>query len=434
MVTAERHTRIMDLLREKGFVEAAALAEELGVSVETIRRDLKTLEDKKLLARVRGGASLPGKDPEAPPRSPAEADSDADLSWFSPTRPPFILCGFPFYDQEGVYRRLPLNPPEPLPNDIDMLAWSASGGQIRFSAGLSRLRIRVRLSRPAAAAFNMIPLANAGFDAYASDGDGIYTFAGMTRFRPADETYESDLICMKEKRRLDIVVNFPIFTRVESVLIGMDRDAQPLPPPPFAEKERILVYGGSIMQGFCASRPGMTMTNQLSRRLNREVVNLGFNGNSRCEREVALAAREIGDVEWLIISPEGNCPDAAFLKEHMTEFIALYRERQPKVKIAVMSYMREGRERFDSEALRTRREKRQSEIEIVESFKNAGDERIFFWDGEDFCSGEEDVRSGLYNASDEATTDHTHKSDLGFWLMTDGIMRRLSACREPHTH
>lgn len=431
MVTAERHERILDTLREKGFAEASALAEQLGVSVETIRRDLKALELMNRLTRVRGGASLPGKGTENPQKGAAAdgrsmAGSGSECAWYSPAKPPFALCGFPFFEQEGVYRRMQLNPPEPLPKDIDMLSWSPSGGQIRFSAELTCLRIRVRLSRPAATAFNMIPLANAGFDAYASDGDGRYVFAGMTRFNPADDEYEAELFHMEEKRRLDIIVNFPIFTRVESVLIGMDRGAQPLPPPPFAKEEKILVYGGSIMQGFCASRPGMTMPNQLSRRLNQEVVNLGFNGNSRCEREVALAAREIDGVEWLIISPEGNCPDAAFIREHMTEFITLYRERRPEVKIAVMSYMREGRENFDTEALRSRRAKRQCEIEIVESFKNAGDDKIFFWDGESFSSGDSDIYSGPFSAGDEATTDHTHKSDLGFWLMTDGIMRRLS--------
>ena len=346
------------------------------------------------------------------------------LSWYSPDGAPFALCGFPFFGRDGAYRRLQAVPPEPLPRDIDMLASSPSGGQIRFSACVSEIRLKVKLKRPAALGDNMIPLAIGGFDLYASEDGLRYTFAGVTRFNPAGAEYESVLLHMNEKRRLDFIIHFPFFCPVESVLLGMD--GAPTPPPPFERKERILVYGGSIMQGFCASRPGMTMPNQLSRRLNREVINLGFNGNSRCEREVALAIREIEDADWLIISPEGNCPDAEFIRTHMTAFIALYREKQPQTKIAVMSYMREGRETFDREALEMRRAKRQCEREIVESFRNAGDEQIFFWDGEAFSTGEEDVVFGPFSAGDEATTDHTHKSDLGFWLMTDGVMRRLS--------
>ena len=180
------------------------------------------------------------------------------------------------------------------------------------------------------------------------------------------------------------------------------------------------------MHGFSASRPGMNLSNILSRRLNREVIDLGTNGSAKCERETALAVRMVPNVEWFILAPEGNCPTVEWLREHMTEFIRLYRETNPDVKIAVMSYMREGRERFDDEVREMRLAKKQCMIEIIEAFHAQGDDKIFFWDGEEFTSEEEDICFEGFRAGDESTTDTQHKSDLGFWLMANGVCRRLS--------
>jgi len=88
--------------------------------------------------------------------------------------------------------------------------------------------------------------------------------------------------------------------------------------------------------------------------------------------------------------------------------------------------MREGRERFDDAVREMRLAKKQCEIEIVESFRAQGDDKIFFWDGEEFTSEEEDICFEGFCAGDESTTDTLHKSDLGFWLLANGVCRRLA--------
>ncbi|MFA3843387.1 DeoR/GlpR family DNA-binding transcription regulator [Streptomyces aureus] len=57
MLAAERHTRIVQILRHEQVVTSDALARELAVSGETIRRDLLTLERRGALTRVHGGAT-----------------------------------------------------------------------------------------------------------------------------------------------------------------------------------------------------------------------------------------------------------------------------------------------------------------------------------------------------------------------------------------
>ena len=56
MLTDERRSLILDRIRNHGRVLAADLTAELGVSVDTIRRDLRELDDAGLLRRVHGGA------------------------------------------------------------------------------------------------------------------------------------------------------------------------------------------------------------------------------------------------------------------------------------------------------------------------------------------------------------------------------------------
>jgi DeoR family fructose operon transcriptional repressor len=53
---AERQQRIQDLLRDRGAVRVSTLADRLGVSEVTVRRDLEELERRGQLERTHGGA------------------------------------------------------------------------------------------------------------------------------------------------------------------------------------------------------------------------------------------------------------------------------------------------------------------------------------------------------------------------------------------
>lgn len=73
---AERQTAVLFLLRRDGRVHSTSLARELGVSIDTVRRDLDELEAAGELKRVHGGAvpALPG----SPRFLERAADEDAE--------------------------------------------------------------------------------------------------------------------------------------------------------------------------------------------------------------------------------------------------------------------------------------------------------------------------------------------------------------------
>ncbi|SCG79115.1 DeoR/GlpR family DNA-binding transcription regulator [Micromonospora humi] len=60
MLARQRQTAILERVRAAGGVRVTDLAAEFGVSDMTIRRDLETLHEQGLLAKVHGGATLAG--------------------------------------------------------------------------------------------------------------------------------------------------------------------------------------------------------------------------------------------------------------------------------------------------------------------------------------------------------------------------------------
>jgi DeoR family fructose operon transcriptional repressor len=58
MSVAKRRQLIINRLYASGFVDNKEIAEELGVSVDTIRRDMRYLSKKGLVERTHGGANL----------------------------------------------------------------------------------------------------------------------------------------------------------------------------------------------------------------------------------------------------------------------------------------------------------------------------------------------------------------------------------------
>ena len=81
--------------------------------------------------------------------------------------------------------------------------------------------------------------------------------------------------------------------------IGVEKNSFFNPLRPRKEKP-ILFYGTSIMQGACASRPGLAFPAILGRRLRRPTINLGFSGNGIMEPEVASLLAELDPCVFVI--------------------------------------------------------------------------------------------------------------------------------------
>jgi DeoR/GlpR family transcriptional regulator of sugar metabolism len=66
MVTEERRSRVLELVRFRGFASLPDLATELRVSESTVRRDLDYLEETGVARRTHGGVFYTGPSPKLP--------------------------------------------------------------------------------------------------------------------------------------------------------------------------------------------------------------------------------------------------------------------------------------------------------------------------------------------------------------------------------
>jgi DeoR/GlpR family transcriptional regulator of sugar metabolism len=60
MLAVERRRRIAESIRSRGVVSVTEMAEALGASEITLRRDLRLMAEEGFLVRTHGGAVLPG--------------------------------------------------------------------------------------------------------------------------------------------------------------------------------------------------------------------------------------------------------------------------------------------------------------------------------------------------------------------------------------
>ncbi|HRK30070.1 MAG TPA: DeoR/GlpR family DNA-binding transcription regulator [Tepidisphaeraceae bacterium] len=73
LLPEQRRKHILDRLKADGTVRVAALATELAVTEETVRRDLKSLDHQGIVVKTHGGASLADR-PDSTPHIPLHAD------------------------------------------------------------------------------------------------------------------------------------------------------------------------------------------------------------------------------------------------------------------------------------------------------------------------------------------------------------------------
>ncbi|CAN7400922.1 SGNH/GDSL hydrolase family protein [Paenibacillus sp. LjRoot153] len=354
---------------------------------------------------------------EQKPVNPVKLDANMRIpqsatpsfNWYSPLEQPFHLAGFGWLNEEKLYRRLPANPAWILPEAVNSLANCTAGGQIRFTTNTASLAIKVKLSG-AANMYHMPATGQCGFDCYiGAPGEQLYY--GTTLYDAKQTEYESMLFTNMEQDYRSITLNFPLYQGVEEVWIGLDPAAQIGPPAAYDRNEKVIIYGTSITQGGCASRPGMAYTNIVSRRINREFLNLGFSGNGKGEPELAHILAEIPDPACLVLDYEANCVSTENLQATLPEFICIYRNKHALIPILVVSRITYAKERFQAQLLQEKEDRKQVQMRTVKQLQENGDANIYFYDGSNLLG--EDAH--------ECTVDGVHPTDLGFLRMADGL-------------
>lgn len=342
------------------------------------------------------------------------AGSSIPLHWHEPDVTPFRLAGFPSYKRDRVYRRLPLADRDKLPEAVDELANRTAGGQIAFRSDSSQVAIRVELAGPAD--MNHMPATGqCGFDLYIG-APGASRYHSTSVYDRLLTDYEALLFEHPVAKMRDFTLNFPLYQGVKRVQIGLLPEAKVKSPKPWSESGRIVVYGTSVTQGGCASRPGMAYTNILSRALNREVVNLGFSGSGKGEPAVIQAIATIPDPRLIVLDYEANTQGD--LAQTLPAAIDTLRSWHRAVPILVVSRFSFAKDLTHDDVLHARNANRDLQAEVVATRREAGDPNVHFLDGSTLLGPD----------AHECTVDGVHPTDLGFLQMArsfEPVLRNL---------
>ena len=222
------------------------------------------------------------------------------------------------------------------------LSQQTAGLSIRFVSNAPEIIVRYKVTGPVNKP-HIPSTAFSGVDLYATDSDGMlhwtsgkYSFKDTVQYifatlRPNDNFH---------KLGREYQLFLPLFNTVSNLEIGVPIGSVFKILPPRLEKP-IVVYGTSIAQGACASRPGMAWTNILSRKLDRSVINLGFASNGRLENPLIDLINEI-DARVFILDclPNllGKDIDSASLQKRIIESVISIRSKHPNTPILLTEH------------------------------------------------------------------------------------------------
>ena len=345
--------------------------------------------------------------------APAAADAAEELTWFSPCDKPFRILGMGWRMPANTFRRMPLKPCRVLPEGVDSQAWHTTGVQVRFRTTARRIDLRVKLSGTHSMD-HITATGQCGFDAYIGEV-GAMTFAGVTRFSRGADAYQVTLCSFPSAKSRTVTINFPLYMGVKAVAIGLPSGCRLSAAPRPRGKRPVVVYGTSITQGGCATRPGMAYTNILSRRIDYEFLNLGFSGSGRGEPEVAEVIATLPPPALFVMDYEANCHVLETMQATLPVFLGILRKRWPQTQILVVSKIPYAAEAYDDAPRQRRLANRDFQRQTVARLRRAGDAHIAFLDG-----------SGLLGKDfAECSVDGAHQTDLGFLRMANKLEKPL---------
>ena len=346
------------------------------------------------------------------------------FTWWNPEKSTFpVIEGQGWTkDLKNPYDRLPARAEKLVRDQVWNLSTQSAGLMIRFRSNSPEFKIRYIVGGKHALP-HMPATGVSGVDLYAisSEGDlrwcaGKYAFGDTITYN--FKGIEPNDAYHKQGREYRLFL--PLYNNVKWLEIGV-LEGTKFTPLAVRDDKPIVAYGTSIMQGACASRPGMAWTAILGRKMDRPFINLGFSGNGRMEKELVDLVGEI-DAKIYILDCLPNLTirtDATYnmtadeVRKRLLEGVRGLRKKRPGTPIILASHpgCTDG-------GINPQRQWYCDEINNVlqESFaqlKSEGVQELYMISKDDFG---QDI---------ETMVDGTHPTDLGMMRYAEGYERHL---------
>jgi hypothetical protein len=328
----------------------------------------------------------------------SEAFGREDVLLRSCREEPFSIHGV-FHDGK-LFRRLPSELAESVSPSIATLSKHTAGGRVRFRTDSPF--VALHLISPSLGRMPHFALTgSAGIDLYA---DGVYK---KTIFPPMDKTSYSGIAELGERKMRDIEINFPLYSYVSDIEIGLLPDAVLEAPKPYRYATPAVFYGSSITQGGCASRPGTCYQGHICRHFGIDYINLGFSGNAKGE-DVMIEYLASLPTSVFFLDYDHNAPTVEHLAATHEKLFLAFRKTHPDTPVIMMTRPKAH--------LTGEEERRRAVVEATyQNALAAGDKNVYFIDGAALTA----------LCGNEGTVDNCHPTDYGFAAMADALIKLI---------
>lgn len=248
-----------------------------------------------------------------------------------------------------------------------------------------------------------------GLDLYMLTDNG-WSFVRCWRLKEGQKQQEATISCDPVMR--EYMLYLSLYDGVKSLQIGVGEGSHISGPQMETPKndKPVIMYGSSILQGGCCSRPGMAHTNILARKIDRTVINLGFSGNARIDYEIAELMASYLDPGVFVLDYSPNCT-AELIDEKAEKFFRILRDAHPDVPIVFVALPPYPRQTFSTKQAGRMADINAAQLRVYQKLKKAGEKNIYYVKSE-----------GMLGNDNEATVDGTHFTDLGMVRYVDHIL------------
>lgn len=326
---------------------------------------------------------------------------------------------------DGYYTRLPASVQNSIRKAVWDLGQNSSGIAVRFRSDSKCIGAKWKLLNNFSMA-HMAATGIRGLDLYALGEDNEWHFAGTAQ--PNGKESRNVFIRKMDGRMREYLMYLPLYDGVISLEIGIDSTASLLMPenpdllPLSAENPAegaILIYGTSVTQGGCATRPGMSFTSILERWLHRQTINLGFSGNGRMDK---IMADEIAKVpaSVYVIDCLANC-DYDIVRDSTEYFIRTIAEANPQTPILMLSNYCYPYHWLDAQFREDAAKENALWKEFCDKLRKEGYKNIKYIDLYSECN----MKKSAIVPDHEGTVDGVHMTDLGFLRYAETLLPYL---------
>ncbi|MGX5819309.1 SGNH/GDSL hydrolase family protein [Chitinophaga lutea] len=265
------------------------------------------------------------------------AQDDGGFHWWNPATAGFSVVegqAWP-YRVAGTFDRLPADAEPEVRPVIWRKSHETAGQLIRFKTNAAYIRVRYSTGKPLA--FEHMPATGvSGVDLYARAPQGRWQWMGLEYTH--GDTMQYHFKGFRPDSTREYYLYLPLYNTVQFLEIGVPEGSAFRPLPPRAEKP-LVVYGTSITQGGCASRPGLAWTAILGRLLDRPVINLGFSSNGLLEPPLLELMAEI-DASAFILDclPNLRSLPPGVVKERVLAAVRQLRAARPSTPIVLADH------------------------------------------------------------------------------------------------